>query len=138
MSIPEELAIREKRLETIVEVKKKIDQRARERYEEDKQVYEQKLAEREKKEKTGKKPGGKPPKAPEPDPRPKDQVNLTDEESRIMPASGGGFMQAYNAQACVDIATLLIVATHMTQKPNDKQQIDPAIAELEKLPEEMG
>jgi len=87
MSIPEELAIREKRLETIVEVKKKIDQRARERYEEDQQVYEQKLADREKKEKTGKKPGGKPPKAPEPGPRPKDQVNLTDEESRIMPTS---------------------------------------------------
>ncbi|ABL66618.1 transposase, IS4 family [Chlorobium phaeobacteroides DSM 266] len=138
MSIPEELTIREKRLETIVEVKKKIDQRARERYEEDKQLYEQKVADREKKEKTGKKPGGKPPKAPEPGPRPKDQVNLTDEESRIMPASGGGFMQAYNAQACVDIATLLIVACHMTRKPNDKQQIEPAIAELAKLPGELG
>ena len=35
-------------------------------------------------------------------PRPKtDQVNLTDEESRIMPVSGGGFEQCYNAQAGV-------------------------------------
>jgi hypothetical protein len=49
-------------------------------------------------ERTGKKPGGKPPKAPEPGPRAKDQVSLTDAESRIMPAAGGGFEQAYNAQ----------------------------------------
>jgi transposase len=138
MSIPEELAIREKRLETIAEVKKKIDQRARERYEQEQQAYEEKVAKREQKKKNGKKGGGTPPKAPEPGPRPKDQVNLTDEESRIMPASGGGFMQAYNAQACVDIASLLIVATHTTQKPNDKQQIEPAIAELAKLPDALG
>ena len=136
LSIPEELAIREKRLETISAVKKKIDQRARERYEQEQQVYEEKIANREKK--GGKKGGGKLPKAPEPGPRPKDQVNLTDEESRIMPASGGGFMQAYNAQACVDTATLLIVATHTTQKPNDKQQIEPALVELANLPEELG
>ena len=65
-------------------------------------------------------------------------LNLTDEESRIMPTSGGGFMQAFNAQACVDIATLLIVATHTTQQPNDKQQIDPAIEALRNLPEQLG
>ena len=47
-------------------------------------------------------------------------------------------MQAFNAQACVDIATLLIVATHTTQQANDKQQIKPAIEVLEKLPEQLG
>jgi hypothetical protein len=31
-------------------------------------------------------------------PRPKDQINLTDEDSRIMPVAGGGFDQCYNAQ----------------------------------------
>ena len=138
MSIPEELTIREKRLETIAEVKKKIDQRAKERYEQEKAAYDQKIADREQKKKNGKGGGGKPPKAPEPGPRSKDQVNLTDEESRIMPASGGGFMQAYNAQGCVDIESLLIVATHTTQQPNDKLQIKPAIAELAKLPEVLG
>lgn len=30
------------------------------------------------------------PKAPTPGPKPKDQVNLTNEESRIMPTSSGG------------------------------------------------
>jgi hypothetical protein len=30
---------------------------------------------------------------------PGDQINLTDEDSRIMPVAGGGFEQCYNAQA---------------------------------------
>ena len=47
-------------------------------------------------------------------------------------------MQAFNAQTCVDIATMLIVATHVTQQPNDKQQIEPAIEMLEQLPEQLG
>jgi hypothetical protein len=85
-----------------------------------------------------KKSGGKPPNPPEPGPKPHDQVNLTDEESRIMPASGGGFLQAFNAQACVDIATMLIVAAHTTQQPNDKKQIEPALEALGNLPEELG
>lgn len=34
-------------------------------------------------EETGKKPGGKPPEPPSSAPQPKDQVNLTDEDSRI-------------------------------------------------------
>jgi len=139
MKIPEELERRETRLASIIEAKRKIEARADERYAEEKQVYENKLAEREKREKErGKKSGGKPPKPPEPGPKPHDQVNLTDEESRIMPASGGGFLQAFNAQACVDIATLLIVAAHTTQQPNDKKQIEPALEALGNLPEELG
>ena len=34
---------------------------------------------------TGKQPGGRPPTPPADGPGPTDQVNLTDEESRIMP-----------------------------------------------------
>jgi hypothetical protein len=30
-------------------------------------------------------------------PSPADQINLTDEGSRIVPAAGGGFEQCYNA-----------------------------------------
>ena len=51
---------------------------------------------------TGKKPGGKPPQPPQAGPRPNDQVNLTDADSRIMKVNGGGFEQGYNAQAEVD------------------------------------
>ena len=42
--------------------------------------------------------------------REQDQVNLTDEDSRIMPVAGGGFDQSYNAQAAVATGSLLIVA----------------------------
>jgi transposase len=102
MSIPEELARREERLKKIAEAKAKIEARAKERYEREKAEHEAKLAARKAKEKaTGKKPGGKPPAPPVEGPLPTDQVNLTDEESRIMPVAGGGFEQCYNAQAVV-------------------------------------
>ncbi len=46
---------------------------------------------------TGKTPRGRPPMPPVEGPLPTDQVNLTDEASRIMPVPGGGFEQCYNA-----------------------------------------
>ena len=68
------------------------------RYAKEQQDYEKKVADRTEKAKvTGKKPCGREPKPPTPGPQPTDQVNLTDEQSRFMPTSGGGFEQAYNA-----------------------------------------
>src|ERR1700754_5129961 len=59
MSIPEELARREKRLAKLAEARAKIEARAKERYEREKAEHEAKLAAREAKTKaTGKKPGG--------------------------------------------------------------------------------
>jgi hypothetical protein len=54
-------------------------------------------------------------------PLPSDQINLTDEASRIMPVAGGGFEQCYNAQAVVTAGSLLVVAAEVVQAPNDKQ-----------------
>jgi transposase len=100
LSIPEELARREERLAKLAEARAKIEARAKERYERELAAHEAKLAAREAKiAATGKKPGGKPPQPPAEGPRPDDQINLTDEESRIMPVAGGGFEQCYNAQA---------------------------------------
>ena len=65
---------------------------------------------------------------------PTDQVNLTDEESRIMPVAGGGFEQCYNAQAAVAAGSLLVVATDVVQAPNDKQQLEPMLAKLAVCP----
>ena len=105
--------MREERLEKIAQVKAEIEARAEARYEREKAEYEDKLRERAVKEKTrGRKLGGKQPKAPKAGPKAKDQVNFTDEESRIMPTSGAGFEQAYNAQASVDMDTMLIVGNH--------------------------
>ena len=90
MSVPEELARREDRLARIAEAKAVIEARARERLERERAEYEAKLEARaEKAEKTGRKPGGRPPEPPVAGPGPKDQVNLTDADSRIMPVAGG-------------------------------------------------
>jgi transposase len=133
LDIPEELSRREKRLETITEAKKELENRAKERFEQEKAEYDQKMAERKAhEEKTGKKKGGKEPQPPVEGPCAKDQVNLTDKESRIMPKSGKEFVQGFNAQASVDMSTMLIVASHVTQHTNDKQEIAPALTELAK------
>lgn len=139
MSIPEELARREDRLQRLAEAKAKIETRARERFVREQAEYEAKLKAREDKaKKSGRKPGGKPPQPPSAEPGPKDQVNLTDEESRIMPVAGGGFEQAYNAQAAVAAGSLLVVCNDVVQATNDKQQIVPMLGKLAGLPETLG
>jgi transposase len=139
MSIPEELARREERLKKIAEAKARIEARAKERYEREQAEHQAKLAAREAKAKaTGKKPGGKPPAPPAEGPLPGDQINLTDEESRIMPVSGGGFEQCYNAQAVVAEGSLLVVANGVTQAPNDKRELEPMLAKTNALPEALG
>ena len=139
VSLPEELKRREDRLAAMAAAKAKIAARAEERYQREKAEYDEKVARRAAKEEaTGKKLGGKPPKAPELGPRGSDQINLTDEESRIMPVAGGGFKQAYNAQAAADAETMLIVATGVTQAPNDKEQVEPMLATLKAQAEAIG
>jgi hypothetical protein len=126
-------------LQAIARAKAVIEQRAAQRYAQEQKEYADKLAQRQAKAKeTGKKPRGRGPKPPTPGPGTKDQVNLTDEESRIMPSSDKGFVQAYNAQAAVDVDTMLIVESHVSQATNDKQEITPSLASLQKLPEELG
>lgn len=139
LSIPDELARREERLQRIAAARAKIEARAKDRFEREQGEHQAKLAAREAKEKaTGKKPGGKPPEPPVEGPRPTDQINLTDDESRIMPISGGGFEQCYNAQAVVAEDSLLVVATNVVQAPNDKQQLEPMLAKINALPADLG
>ena len=139
MSIPDELERREERLRRIAEARAKIEARAKERHAREQAEYEAKLAAREAKTAaTGKKPGGKPPQPPSEGARPNDQINLTDEESRIMPVAGGGFEQCYNAQAAVAAGSLLVVAVDVVQATNDKQQIEPMLGKIEALREELG
>jgi transposase len=77
------------------------------------------------------------PKEPVAGPRASDQVNFTDEESRIMPVSGGGFEQCYNPQAVVAEGTMLVVAAFVTQETNDKKQVVPMLKHLGELPVEL-
>ena len=135
LSVPAEIARREDQLAAIAAAKLKIEARAKERYEREKAAFDAKLQMREEKAaKTGKKPSGKPPAPPSEAPRAEDQVNLTDDESRIMKVAGGGFEQCYNAQAMVDTETMLVMVPAVTQAANDKQQVEPMLKKLGALP----
>jgi transposase len=139
MSIPEELARREQRLTEIAKARATLAARAKERQAREQAEYDAKVAAREAKAAaSGKKPSGRPPAPPAEGPGPTDQVNLTDEESRIMPVPGGGFEQCYNAQAAVAADSLLVVANDVVQAPNDKQQVEPMLGKLGALPKELG
>jgi transposase len=136
MSIPEELERREARMAAIAEAKRKIEAPVSER---EQAEYEAKLKARaEREQRTGRKPGGRPPAPPSGKVDDKEQINLTDEESRIMPVAGGGFDQCYNAQAAVAAGSLLIVAHDVTQAANDKQQLVPIVDRIQALPDELG
>ena len=135
VSLPDEIKRREDRLAAIAAAKATIEARAKERYLREKAEYDATMAARAAKEaKTGKKPGGREPKAPDATPRAEDQVNLTDDESRIMKVAGGGFEQCYNAQAVVDAETMLVLVPHVTDAANDKEQVATMVEKVQALP----
>jgi transposase len=113
--LPEELRFREKRLATIRQAKKTLEERIAKEAE----------------------PGQK-----EKHPKPKDQINFTDPDSRIMKDSATReFMQGYNAQAVVDAASQVILGADVTTQSNDKKQLEPMLAEVREncnaLPKEL-
>lgn len=101
--LPAELGRREERLKRIAEAKRELEERARAEAEEKKE-----------------------PQAKGAKPKPKDQHNFTDPESRIMKGADG-FVQAYNAQIAVEPELQLIVGQAVTQQANDKKQLLPMI-----------
>lgn len=139
MSIPEELARRETRLAAIARAKVTIEARAKERHAREQAEHDARMAQRAAKTAaTGKKPRGRVPQPPAEGPLPTDQVNLTDEQSRIMPVASGGFEQCYNAQAAVAAGNLLVIAADVTQASNDKQQLEPMLDKIAGLPKDLG
>jgi transposase len=138
MEVPKEIALRQQRLAVLDEAKRKLEERAKERDLAAQAEYEGKLAKRQAKRDTGKKPGGKDPEPPAGGPQDKDQINLTDEESRIMKVASGGFDQCYNGQVAVDTDSMLIVGAFVTQAGNDSRQIAPMLALLAKHEEQIG
>jgi transposase len=137
LDIPDEVTLRQERLLKLAEAKAVLEARAKERDAADQAEYEAKLREREEKARASKrKPGGRPPTPPTPGPRDTDQYNFTDPDSRIMKNSAdAGFNQHYNVQAVVDQTSLLIVATALSNHPNDKHEAEPNLAAI---PAELG
>ena len=133
--LPAELARRESRLAKLREAKATLEAEARAEAAAAAAGAQAKLAERQRQaETTGRKPPGRPPQVPDPTqarPDPKAQRNFTDPESRIMKdGATKSFVQAYNAQAAVDGAAQIIVAAHVTQAANDKQQLVPMLTRV--------
>jgi transposase len=132
--LPKDLRRRQERLAKIRAAKAALEAEAREKAEAEAQRAKEKAEQRARiEQQTGKKVGGrKPQPVPDPEqavPEPKAQRNFTDGESRIMPDGGnkGAFMQAYNAQIVVDGHAQVIVASDLTQQPNDKLQLVPML-----------
>jgi transposase len=127
--IEDELTFRQERLANLAKAKAVLEARAQERFAAEQAEYEATLRERAAKaERNGRKPGGRSPQPPTPGPHDDDQYNFTDPDSRIMKNSTDeGFDQHYNTQAVVDQASMLIVATALSNHPNDRQEAEPAV-----------
>jgi len=115
--LPKELSTRKERLATIQAAKKRLEER---------KAAEAAAREAEQRnDKDQDKPGSD--VAPPTLPKPRDQENFTDPESRIMPTSGKSFEQAYNTQIGVDAKEQMIVAASVTQSTNDHNQLLPVL-----------
>jgi transposase len=112
--LPDELARRQGRLAKIQKARKLLEERAR--------VVATEEATRRQSE--GKSPPATPPAEVVPDP--KDQINFTDPESRIMKASNKGWDQCGNAQAVTN-EHQIILAADVTDQANDVRQMVPMV-----------
>jgi transposase len=120
MSLPPELRDVQARRQKIAEAKRELERRARERAARE-QTKRAAAAEREGRTYAPRQ------RSEDAVPRGSDQINFTDPESRIMQRSGA-FVQAYNAQAAVDVDTHVVVAALVTNQPVDVEQL-PALAD---------
>src|SRR3954468_12892561 len=112
--LPDELTRRQSRLAKIQQARRLLEERARAEATEE-------VARRQGQ---GKKP---PPTTPaEAVPDPKDQINFTDPESRIMKASNKGWDQCGNAQAVTN-EHQIILAADVTDQANDVRQAVPMV-----------
>ena len=112
--LPAELARRQSRLAKIQGARKLLEERARIEAAEE---AARRCAE-------GKSPPAIPPA--EAVPGPKDQINFTDPESRIMKASNKGWDQCGNAQAVTN-EHQVILAADVTDQANDVRQVVPMV-----------
>src|SRR3954465_1642874 len=112
--LPDELARRQGRLAEIQGARKLLEERARAEASE----------EAARRQAEGKSPPTLPPAEAVPDP--KDQINFTDPESRIMRASKKGWDQCGNAQAVTN-EHQIILAADVTDQANDVGQMVPMV-----------
>jgi len=130
--VTDEIARRQARLARLAQAKAVLEARAKERDAAEQAAYQAKLREREEQaRRRGRPPRGRPPAPPTPGPRPKDQYNVTDPDSRIMKNStDAGFDQHFNAQAAVEQTSRLIVGHSRSNHPTDHGEAVPTVAAI--------
>lgn len=133
LDLPAELARRAQRIESLKRARQIIEAQAKERAAAQQAEQQATVAARQTQRAAGKKPRGPEPKVPDAQPGAKDQYNFTDPESRIMKAGNGKhFEQAYNAQAAVDEA-MLIVGQRVSVAANDKQELAASVQAISRV-----
>lgn len=132
--LPQEIARREKLLAKMEKACAQLEARAQTRAEAERAEYERKVAERQQRESSSK---GAPPRPPETSPAPKEQINLTDADARLMRKNAReGYTQSYNAQVVVDAGgSQLIVGQRVSDSASDAAQLEPSLASI---PEVLG
>jgi transposase len=123
--LPQELARRQSRLAKIQQAKAMLEERAR----------VEAADEAARRQEEGKTPPSVPPDKAVPEP--KDQINFTDPDSRIMKASNKGWDQCGNAQAVAN-EHQIILAADVTDQANDKRQALPMVDQTRANLEEVG
>lgn len=127
-SLPDALSHREQRLKTIQAAKARIEERARKRAQAEE---ERRAAEAKEREERGEKPK-RYSKNPEPIPKPKEQENFSDPDSRIMrDGATKGFIQGYNGQIAVDDTVQIIVAADLNNHASDNKELIPILKQVE-------
>ena len=133
LDVPAELERREDRIRAIQEAKERIRKRETERVEREKAERVNTIAERRRFEDVNGRRFETQPNRRRIRRNPNAQINLTDDDSRIMPSSEG-FVQAYNGQLAVDCDSMLIAGCQIAQSPIDSRQLPAMLGALCNLP----
>ena len=133
-SLPEDLRRREKLKAKLDRACAKLDRRARSQAAADRAAYERKVAARDQRE--GRAKGAKI-KEPGTEPRPEEQINLTDSDSALMRKNKRSeWRQAYNAQAVVDAhGSQLVLGSRVSSCASDRREL---VADVETIPKALG
>ena len=123
-SIPEDIARRENLKKKIQAARQYLENKARDRALAEQPEYEEKVRRREDRENKGREIH-----PPKDTPDDREQVNLTDHDSRLMRKSKReGYTQSYNAQAAVDAdGSQLILSHHVTTCASDAHELEPSV-----------
>lgn len=114
--LPAELAKAQARRTRLLAAKAELEKQALQRCEQREQQREQTP------------PGCKRPRL-DPRPQKEDRINLSDNESALT-RTRSGFIQGYNGQWAMSVESGLIVAADVVRDTNDRQQLQPMVAEI--------